>query len=507
MFDGGSVLSDRASFEALNGKGAALFRPDVMFDRVVNVKLNYKRFTKVNGATQYIDAYPLAAIIRSDYEIVGNKLVNMPNQTLKTVNDVIGGSPSVYHFEKVKVKPDIRVEYHGIGNVGLNFTVTIGNFYTLVGDIAAAMELNSNGNVSYTSRIGGQDTAIGIKITSIEVLFGYMSQFPDLTKYPPNAAFAYYNDFHGHWYSNASYIKGNVLYWFRSDLPPDGAYTFQCAVASVEMPVASYLARIGTSIDTVAPIIQDDLNSYLQANNGSFVSLLDWYITKHYVRFDEEASDPSFMEPGLYRLSEKGAALAGVQVFVNSAIALTKMLDVNCLTLLPFAKTVLGMLDNIKNAFYPALDYKMGLDGNVYIYDTRENVDDPEIQSIIARNESRLNTYNAVVSSRRITDGRKDYRPWRTATPLPVVIPAVYDVRYGPITEITCPLFGTLFPGQKVVFNTRYSVAESKVASIATAVPTGETTYKVIYYDLDFGTTAGYNNMKLYCLRVKTNIV
>lgn len=506
MLDGGSVLSDKASFEALSGKGAALFRPDVMFDRVVNVKLNYKRFTKVNGATQYIDSFPLSAIIRSDYEIVGNKIVDMPNQVLKTVNDVVGGSPSVFHFEKVKVKPDIRVEYHGIGNVGLNFTVTIGNFYTLVGDIAAAMELNSNGNVSYTTKIGGQDTPIGIKITSIEVLFGYMPQFPDLTMYPPNTAFAYYNNFDGYWYSNASYIKGNVLYWYRSELPPDGAYTFQCAVASVEMPVASYLARISTSLDEVTPAIQNDLSNYMHANNGSFVALLDWYITKHYVRFDEEASDPSFMELGLYRLSEKGASLAGVQVFINSALALTKMLSVNYTVLLPFAKTVLGMLDNIKNAFYPTMDYKMGLDGNVYIYDTRENVDDPEIQSIIALNESRLDAYNAMVASRRFTEGRKDYRPWRTATPLPVVIPAVYDVRYGPITEIVCPLFGTLFPGQKVVFNTRYSVAESKVAAIATAVPNGETTYKVIYYDLDFGTTAEYNNMKLYCTRVKTNI-
>ena len=141
--DGGSVLSGKSSYDALNSVASAMFRPDVMFDRVVNVKLNYKRFTKANGTTQYIDSYPMSAIIRSDYEIIGNKMVNMPDQMLKTVNDVVGGSPSVFHFEKVKVKPDIRVEYHGIGNVGLNFTVTIGNFYTLVGDIAAAMELNS----------------------------------------------------------------------------------------------------------------------------------------------------------------------------------------------------------------------------------------------------------------------------------------------------------------------------------------------------------------------------
>ena len=83
---------------------------------------------------------------------------------------------------------------------------------------------------------------------------------------------------------------------------------------------------------------------------------------------------------------------------------------------------------------------------------------------------------------------------------LPLDVPAVYDLQYGPITTISAPFFGLVDMGQELKFNAAYPVAVNQLAAIDTKVPVGEVTYTVLYYDIDFSTVSEYNTISIYCV-------
>lgn len=479
------TINNRLLYEATTGKAQDVFRPDIMLDRVVNVKINYDYFDTVSGLN-----YPMQSIvIRSDYEAQGGPLFFSANRhQAKAINRIAEtDKPPVY--EKVRIKPDIRFKYRGYGNTGVKFDVTIGNFFALVQDFA--LELNS--------------TSQGIKIQSIEVLFGYMSQFPDLKLLKGTLGRDVYYDFTNTVYSYASYIKGDVLYWYRSASPPDGEYTFSCAVASIKMPAEQMMGNIvreGAYPDETREAMLRSYRYYVESNGCTLRSVLEWYITRHYVRNAEDAQI-RYLYSDTWELMPRNSYRYGVQVFVMSPKIFNAASKDFMHVLLPLAPTAVGMLNTIKSMLYPYLDYRYGLDGNIYIYDTREHWGDPKFLKEYNKMKSDLDRYNETIrnrSSAALADSRGDIRPLRNRKTIPVEVPAVYDLQYGPITVMVTPFFGLVDMGQQLSYNAAYPVAVNQLAAIDTKVPVGEVIYTVLYYDIDFSTVSEYNTMSIYCV-------
>ena len=480
------TIDNRLLYEATTGKAQNVFRPDIMLDRVINIKINYDYFDEVSGLN-----YPMQSIvIRSDYEAQGGPLFFSANRQQAKIINRIAETDKMPVFEKVRIKPDIRLKYRGYGSTGVKFDVTVGNFFALVQDFA--LELNS--------------TSQGIKIQSIEVLFGYMSQFPDLTLLKGTLGRDVYYDFTNIMYSYASYIKGDVLYWYRSASPPDGEYTFSCAVASIKMPAEQMMGNIvrtGVYPEETREAMLRSYRYFVESNGFTLRSVLEWYITRHYVRNAEDAQI-RYLYADTMELMPLNSYRYGVQVFIMSPKIFTAFSKDFAQTLLPLAPTAVGMLNTIKSMLYPYLDYRFGLDGNIYIYDTREHWGDPKFLKEYTFFKPDLNRYNETIrnrSSAAMADLRGDIKPLENRKKLlPLSVPAVYDLQYGPITVMVTPFFGLVDMGQELSFNAAYSVAVNQLASIDTRVPVGEVTYTVLYYDIDFSTVSEYNTMSIYCV-------
>ena len=500
------VLKGKELWEATTRKHAHVFRPDVMCDRVINVKLNYVRYRILdNGEKQQYASSSI--IIRSDYEPVGSAGSTVPSVVeklsplYKAVNQVTNGrfdDTSPTHFEKVRIKPDIRLTYRGHGSAGIRFEVTIGNFFSLVDDGNIAVELNS--------------ASSGIEIKNMEVLFGYMSQFPDLTEMPPGYSSNTYNNFADKRYSNASYICGSVLYWYRSSAPPDGAYTFYCSIVDVNANTLSQIARVNNKALTAYQFKQQligDYKRYIIPKKLTLESVLEWYITKHYIRpnLNYSSSDTELNDDKNHCLSEKGASLYGVQVFVLSYNIFINASEKYYDTFIPLKDNVISMLNAIKETYYPNMVFRFDVDGNVFIYDKDEDFNNPKTNRNLAAVETitkaKIDKFNKIVSES--DKSMRTSRPESADSVGYLTIPAVYSLQYGPLTQISCPYFSVLFPGQKLIFNASYSVAKNQGAAISTSVYEADVpayvSYTVLYYDIDFSTVSEYNNMNLYCIR------
>ena len=498
------VLKGKEAWEANTRKHAHVTRPDFMFDRVINVKINYTKFKILDSGEKQQEASS-SIIIRSDYEPVASMksvkaaVAEKLSPLHKAVSSVTNGrfdSSAETHFEKVRIKPDIRIRYRGHGPVGIKFDVVIGNFFSLVGDGDIAVELNSSSS--------------GIELNSIEVLFGYMSQFPNLMEMPPGYSSNTYNNFADKRYSNASYLCGKVLYWYRSSPPPDGEYTFYCCIASVDANTLSQLSKVNESVYTANDFymqLQDDYRRYIFSKGCSLESVLEWYLTKHYIRpnIGYSALDEEINDTANHCLSDLGKALYGVQVFVLSYNIYINASEKYYNTFIPLKNNVVSMLDAIKETYYPNLTFKFDVDGNVYVYDKDENFNSPRFNKKFAAVEAlakkNIDSFTKTVagSDRNL----RTARPQSADTFGYLIVPAVYSLQYGPMTQISCPYFSLLFPGQKIMFNASYSVARNQGASISTSVPdvSNYVSYTVLYYDIDFSTVSEYNNMNLYCIR------
>lgn len=483
------VIKNKSLYDATIGKLPGVFRPDIMVDRIVNVKLNYTYFDNISG-----NQLPMQSIvIRSDYEMQGSPatsglFVSSNVQQTKILGSVTEtNKPPV--LTKVRIKPDIRIKYRGYGNTGIEFDLVIGNFFALVQDFAK--ELNS--------------TTAGIKIQSVEILFGYMSQFPDIRILKGSLGTEAYYNFASSLYSYASYLKGDVLYWYRSAAPPDGEYTFACAVASTRMPAERLMGDVVRNFvfpDAVQKAMYDSYTYHVESHGFSLMSVIEWYITKHYVRHSENAKEP-YLYTFAMELMPVHANMFGVQVFVMSPkIFKAKSKDfLDCM--LPLAPTAIGMLNTIKEMLYPDLDYRYGIDGNIYVYDTTEHWSDPVFVQEYNKLKPALDGYNEQIKKRSAAASdilRLDGRPVKNRTLLPVTVPAVYDIQYGPITTISMPFFGLFNVGQEILFNVAYAVANNQAAAIDTRVPDGNVVYTVLYYDIDFGTAEEYNKVVIYCI-------
>ena len=490
------VLRGKRAWQATTGLAADVLRPDVMFDRIINVKINYALFTTLaNGSKEYY--LRSFIIIRSDYERVSNGVArNSTAEALapvyKAVNGVTNGafSPTnITHYEKVRIKPDIRITYRGYGNLSVNFELVINNFFTLVGDGDIAMELNG--------------ATEGIEITNIEILFGYMSQFPDISKLPAGVSSTVYNDFTNKAYSNVSYMCGDVLYWYRSSVPPDAAYTFYCCVTSTKANTFSQYSLISdTSINLsyIYESVKVDYRYYIMSRPQTLETMLDWYITKHYIRPNVKPvlENPMVYNKAALSLTDYGSLAYGVQVFSMSYKIHSQPMITLPETFIPFESNVVSMLNNIKDTFYPNLEFKFDVDGNVYVYDMSEDLDSLETKGLMEEvydfTDAKINKFVASVNAA----GSRVSRPTRVTNTL--TIPAVYALQYGPLTQISCPYFSTLFPGQRLMYNASYSTAINQVASIDTNAPALEV-FTLLYYDIDFSTVSEYNNMELYVIR------
>lgn len=480
------TIDNRLLYEATTGKAQNVFRPDIMLDRVINIKINYDYFDEVSGLN-----YPMQSIvIRSDYEAQGGPLFFSANRHQAKIINRIAETDKMPVFEKVRIKPDIRLKYRGYGSTGVKFDVTVSNFFALVQDFA--LELNS--------------TTQGIKIQSIEVLFGYMSQFPDLTLLKGTLGTDAYYDFTNPLYSYASYIKGDVLYWYRSASPPDGEYTFSCAVASIKMPAEQMMGNIvrtGIYPEATREAMFRSYRYYVESSGFTLRSVLEWYITRHYVRNAEDAQI-RYLYSDTWELMPLNAYRYGVQVFIMSPKIFKAFSKDFAQTLLPLAPTVVGMLNTIKSMLYPYLDYRYGLDGNIYIYDTREHWGDPNFLKEYNFFKPDLSRYNETIRNRSnaamASVARGDIRPLKNRILIPLDVPAVYDLQYGPITVMVTPFFGLVDMGQQLKYNAAYPVAVNQLASIDTRVPVGEVIYTVLYYDIDFSTVSEYNTMSIYCV-------
>lgn len=481
------VLTGKNLGEATKNALVNTLRPDIMLDRVINIKINYERFV-VDDKYMKSEWRAGSIIIRSDYEAVGGQVaVNTIDITRAKEIYSIARADQMPHYEKVRIKPDIRVTYKGVGKAGLNFEVTIANFYTFINNANIASELNT--------------ASKGIRVRNIEVLMGYMSQFPDLSQLGAIAeAPDIYSNFKHSAYNNASYITGNVLYWYRSSMPPDAEYTFYCAVAQTSSPVYSEIARM---IDTGSDVAADDLNNelygacfdYAHSHQFSLKSVLDWYITGHYLRYN--------MLSGEYKINKRTHTLEtdywyqGVQVFIMSYNIRVKQVK---LPFIPLENNVIKMLSSLANTLYPNMYYRFGVDGNVYIYDSSEHLDNPKFEkykeAAYTTAESELLSWEA----RLKIAGERGSRPDNTKLE-EVYIPAVYSLQYGVVSQISCPFFGVLNPGQKLLYNASYAVAVDQESAIKIRPPEALTTYNLIYYDVDFGTVSEYNNVCLYCTR------
>lgn len=496
------VLKGKEAWSATTNKSADVLRPDVMFDRVINVKINYTRYKILEDGEKhkYASSY---IIIRSDYEPAApltNSKTAAAAEALsplyKAVNGVTNGrfnKLTATHFEKVRIKPDIRISYRGHGQAGIRFEITIGNFFSLVDDGDIATELNS--------------ASSGIEIDTMEVLFGYLSQFPNLA----NAAAEYssdtYNNFTDKRYSNASYLCGRVLYWYRSSPPPDGTYTFYCCIASIDANTLSQIAKVNNSVFTAYQFykqLQGDYRRYISSKKYSLESVLEWYITKHYIRPNTtySSADTEINDTKNHRLSDSGSSLYGVQVFImsyNISKTATEKFDN---TFIPLKNNVVSMLNSIKQYYYPKLNFKFDMDGNVYIFDTDEDLTVPRVrkkfEEVETATQSKIEAFNKTVAGSNMS--MRTARPQTSESIGYLTIPAVYSLQYGPVTQISCPYFSVLFPGQKVMFNASYSVAKNQKAAISTYVP-DYVSYTVLYYDIDFSTVSEYNNMNIYCTR------
>ena len=284
----------------LINKAQDVFRLDIMMDRIVNIKINYDYFDTASGLE-----YPMQSIvIRSDYEAQGGPLFFSANKHQAKIVNSIAGTDKLPVFEKVRVKPNIRFKYRGYGDTGVEFDVTVGNFFALVQDFA--LELNS--------------ASKGIKIQSIELLFGYMSQFPDLRILKGALGRDAYYDFTNPLYGHVSYLKGDVLYWYRSASPPDGEYTFSCAVASIKMPAEQTMGNIvkaGVYPEETREAMLRSYKYFVESDGCTFLSVLEWYITKHYVKHAEDAQ-VRYLYQDTWELMPLNANRYGVQVFVMS---------------------------------------------------------------------------------------------------------------------------------------------------------------------------------------------
>ena len=158
------------------------------------------------------------------------------------------------------------------------------------------------------------------------------------------------------------------------------------------------------------------------------------------------------------------------------------------------------MMSLLINRLYPSMYYRFGVDGNIYIYDSKEHLDDPKMKDKTDAVEYQVATEIEQWEARLKIAGERGPRPQGTDV-YEAVIPAVYSLQYGVISQISCPFFGVLNPGQRLKFNASYSVAVDQDSAIKIAPPEGLTTYKLIYYDIDFSTVSEYNNMNLYCTR------
>ena len=483
------VLSGKALQTAMKlQKATGGFGADIIFDRIVNVKINYEYFA------QDYSAPAQSVIIRSDYEAVSGPAFVSPNvQLMKAANAITDSKlDRTPVFKKVSVKPDIRFKYVGHGNTGIECEVTIHNLFMLVEDFAK--ELNTN--------------SAGIKIKSIEVLFGYMSQFPDLRLFMGLESSIYYSDFTNEIYSNVSYFKGDVLFWYRSAQPPNGAYTFKCAVTAVSMPEATTLKKLAISpvvSDAEMDVLLTKYDSYVASHGFRFVDIVAYYITKHYVKY-EIMNNPLYVDNTSHELTELGASLFGIQVFVMSPKIFKTVFTDYVPFLGAFPSNAVGMLNSIKASLYPNLTYKFGLDGNVYLYDSSEHVSDYDYQLQLKVMLPAMSSYNLGIRAKVLAAeanfggaNRSDSRPLKNRVE-PVIIPGVYSLQYGPLTQISCPFFGALNPGQQLQFNAAYSVAQQPAASLAVTPLTGLTNYTLLYYDIDFSSVSEYNNVNIYCV-------
>lgn len=478
-----TVIKNKTLYDATIGKVPGVYRPDIMFDRVINVKLNYTYFDEVSGIE-----YPMQSIvIRSDYEAEGGPMFASGNRYQDKAINRITETDKLPVFTKVRIKPDIRIKYRGYGTTGIEFDLIIGNFFALVQDFAK--ELNS--------------TTKGIKIQSVELLFGYMSQFPDIRVLKGTSGRDAYYDFNNPLYSYVSYLEGDVLYWYRSAAPPDGEYTFACAVITTKMPAERLMGAVIDDTEYSKEIAEEMFKSYkyhVESNGYALMSVLEWYITKHYVRHMEDAKEQYIYKNNL-ELMPVHANKYGVKVFIKSPAVFEAKSQDFAQVLLPLAPTAVGMLNTIKETLYPTLDYRYGLDGNIYIYDTREHWSDPKFLKKYKKLEPSIESYNDAIRRRSEaadTMLRDDGRPLKNRTALPVTIPAVYDIQYGPIATIATPFFGLFNVGQTVLFNVAYAVANNQAAAIDTQVPDGNVIYTVLYYDIDFSTVSEYNKVIIY---------
>ena len=168
---------------------------------------------------------------------------------------------------------------------------------------------------------------------------------------------------------------------------------------------------------------------------------------------------------------------------------------------------MISMLNAIKETYYPNMVFRFDVDGNVFIYDKDEDFNNPKTNRNLAAVEvitkAKIDKFNKLVSES--DKSMRTSRPESADSVGYLTIPAVYSLQYGPLTQISCPYFSVLFPGQKLIFNASYSVAKNQGAAISTSVYEADVpayvSYTVLFYDIDFSTVSEYNNMNLYCIR------
>lgn len=462
-----------------------------LFDRVINIKISYSKFIKDASGNKQQIGVPQTLLIRSDYEYAGSGRNPVgAGQLHDTIVGVVDGKGAP-RIKKVAIKPDIRMAYKGIGNAGIDITITVGNLFMFVPDYETAKELNSSGL-----------NEIGIEFNDMEILFGYMPDFPNLENRPQVGPNSLMQNFMALEYHRVSYIRAKILYWYRSKTPPDAEYTFYCAFCSVESPVVASLEKLLVAPEyynqTMLQFRLTRYQSYLAAHKFSFAGMLEWYIQYHYPRIVGTVVE-SDIDKTVHTFTQTAALAKGVTVFIESLYVMEcrepHLKDV----FIGLESNVVRMLAKIKYELWNTLDYRFDMEGNVHIYDTR---DSKRVRTFKDEGlEAEMAQWNSVRRKRLVALGQRDFRPQSASGDTPFVLPAVYDVQYGPITMITCPFVGALAPGQKIVFNARYSVARSQTYAISDNVPNGEVVYTVQYYELDFGTTGEYNTMRLYCTR------
>ena len=453
------LLHDKALSE-----GVYSFKPEDMFDRIINLKLTTAERT-LNGDLVPKDEY----IIRSDWELYYPEMNRVVTQEATTQ------ALSKCYIRRCVQKPAIKVQYKQIATgTAVEIDIFISNFVMLSADGRTLMSFN---NLNYP-------------LGQVEIQMGYFGQF---NKKPETLDELF--DFSKKPNVDTLTVDVGHGYVQTDKLPPDSVLHIHGYVGSCYNPPLSELQ--GVSIREDYKTLSNPAlfyNTYIE--NYIFTN-----ITRRFIRKPVNSAKIKInKDTGL--MSQSDAEAYGVHVYLSDELLQAseerlKLTEAKTADGKIIKKKVTGIYaDNVVKAMNLMRDdlgldigFKMLNDGNYIAYLQSESGDSEELAKSLEKYKLEDTALSEV--------GNAVDKVYNN------VLPAVYNISTDALCTIVCPFFFFINPFDKLKFASRYALGG--IVTYYADFSVAESIFYALYMSVSFATVEDINECTIVCTGSKEN--